>query len=92
MGKLGRVAAATVVVFVAAGVALIAYAVRGSDGLLGFLAKRADAGDPEAQVALGLSTVGFWFIVPKDDAKAVELFRRAAEEGSAAGKFHLRVF
>jgi TPR repeat protein len=57
---------------------------------VGILAKRGDAGDPEAQVALGLFyRTGLWFIVPKDDAKAVELFQQAAGEGSAAGKFRL---
>jgi TPR repeat protein len=80
--------AAAVVFFAAAGALLIQGYHQAFDALGQWQLKSADAGDPEAQVGLGLSYRN-GFGVPTDEAKAVELFRKAAEQGSAAGRFRL---
>jgi uncharacterized protein len=52
------------------------------------LKKRAEAGDPKAQVQLGAAYAS-GDGVTEDDAEAVKWFRKAAEKGDAAGEYSL---
>jgi TPR repeat protein len=53
------------------------------------LTVKAKAGDPEAQVRLGM-IYSYGRGVPKDDVEAVKWFRKAAEQGNANAKEWLR--
>jgi TPR repeat protein len=52
------------------------------------LKKKAEAGDPKAQVQLGLAYAS-GDGVAEDDAESVKWFRLAAERGNAAGEYSL---
>jgi TPR repeat protein len=52
------------------------------------LKKRAEAGDPKAQVQLGTAYAS-GDGVTEDDAEAVKWFRRAADQADAAGEYFL---
>lgn len=86
MRKLVKVTVIAVALLIAAVAVLVIYTRYHISDVPDLIARRAEAGDPEAQVAVGLSNrIG----VSRDDAKALEWFRKAAAQGNLAGEYQV---